>query len=368
MFNRLIDRVTKKKWTEAELDAMVGPAIGCYLSHSPDPEMRAAAASGGTTSALMVHALQAGLIDGAIVCRTFIEDGKVRAHFVMARTVDEILAARGSKYVETKFLREVLPLLEQNEGRFAVCGLPCDITNLKRWEQKNPQLAGKVALRIAFLCGHNSRKELIDGVTAKLCRQADCAKLVDYKFRTGHWRGELSAHFDNGKVIKKPFGYFSDYRNLYFFAERKCVACIDHFGFDADIAFGDVWLYALKDDPVKKTCAVVRSERGMEMFRHAIDAGAFVAEEVGREMILDGQTRIAPTHYNVAARSRAGRWLGVKIPDGPMKVGPVKFFSALVGLANMRWSESNRADLIFKMPKPILRGYLVFKKGIESIK
>lgn len=369
MLNRIIDKLTKKKWSEAEMDAMLGVSRAAYLTHAADDGIREQAASGGTSSALMVAALESGRIDGAIVCRTFVEDGKVRAHFVLARTREEILDARGSKYVETRFLREVLPILEENEGRFAVCGLPCDISNLKRWEEKNPKLAGKVALRMAFLCGHNSRKELIDGITCKLCKLADGGNLVDYKFRTGHWRGELSATFDNGKVATKPFSYFSDYRNLYFFAERKCVACIDHFGYDADISMGDVWLYALRDSPIKHTGILVRSERAAEIFDAAVADGGIIAEEVARETILDGQTRIAPTHYNVTARSRAGKWLGVKIPDRHgMKVGPIKWFSAFLGLADMRWSESSRANLIFRIPRPILRCYLIFKKGIESIK
>jgi coenzyme F420-reducing hydrogenase beta subunit len=368
MLNRIIDKLTKKTWSEAELDAMLGVSRAAYLTHAADDSIREQAASGGTSSALLVAALESGRIDGAIVCRTFVEEGKVRAHFVLARTREEILTARGSKYVETRFLREVLPILEENEGRFAVCGLPCDITNLTRWEEKNQRLAGKVALKIAFLCGHNSRKELIDGVTCKLCKQAG-GQIVDYNFRTGHWRGQLSAKFDNGRVIRKPFSYFSDYRNLYFFAERKCVACIDHFGYDSDISMGDVWLYALRDAPIKHTGVLVRSERAARLLDAAVAEGCIVAEEVPREMILDGQTRIAPTHFNVSARSRAGKWLGVKIPDRHnMKVGPIKWFSAFVGLANMRWSESGRANLIFKIPRPVLRGYLVFKKGIESIK
>lgn len=369
MLNRIIDRMTKKRWSPSEVDALVGPAQAAYLSHASDPAVRGLAASGGTTSAVLATALARGDIDGAIVCRTMIENGRVRAHFVLARTEEEILAARGSKYVETKFLREVLPILEENDGRFAVCGLPCDITNLKRWEEKNPRLARKVALRVAFLCGHNSRKELIDGVSCKLCKEAGGASLLDYRFRTGHWRGELEATFDNGKTIRKPFPFFSDYRNLYFFAERKCVACIDHFGYDADIAMGDVWLYSLRDDPIKHTGVLVRSKRAAALLDAAVADGAVVVEAVSREMILDGQTRIAPVHYNVSARSRAGRLLGVKIPDNHnMKVGPIKWLSAFLGMANMRVSEGRWAGVIFKVPRPLIRGYLIFKKGLESIK
>lgn len=368
MLNRFIDRLAKKSWSPADVDAMVGAARAAYLTYAADSKVRERAASGGTTSALLVRALEYGVIDGAIVCRTFVEDGRVRAHFVLARTRDEILAARGSKYVETSFLKEVLPILRESSGRFAVCGLPCDITNLKRWESKNPDLANKVALRIAFFCGHNSRKELIDGVTCKLCREAGGGKLVDYDFRKGHWRGELEAKFDNGTSVRKPFSYFSDYRNLYFFAERKCVACIDHFGYDSDISMGDVWLYALRDEPIKHTGALVRSERGGALVEAAIADGCIVASRISRETILDGQARVAPVHYNVSARSCVGRFLGAKIPHNhQIEFGPMKLLSAFIGMANMKWSESRIAGTVFSVPRPIIRTYLILKKALESL-
>lgn len=369
MLNRLIDRVTKKAWTPAELDAMLGKSQAAWLTHASQQSIRDVAASGGTTTALLLSALENGDIDGAIVCRTVIEEGKVRAHFVLARTAQDILDARGSKYVETRFLREVLPILERNEGRFAVCGLPCDISNLRRWEEKNAGLAGKIALRIAFFCGHNSRKELVDGVTERLRRQAGGAALVDYSFRTGHWRGELTATFENGRQLRKPFSRFSDYRNLYCFAERKCVACIDHFGYDADISLGDIWLYALRGSAIKHTGVLIRTDIAARIFDAAVAHGAIVSSPITREMMLDGQSRVAPVHFNGSARSRAGRWLGIKIPDRQgLKVGPVGWLSAFIGLANMRWSESSRAKLIFAVPRPLLRGYLIFKKGLESIR
>lgn len=368
-FGRLVDRLTKKDWTDDEVERMVGPATEGYLTYANDEAVRNEAASGGTTSALMIHALDEGLIDGAIVCQTCIEDGKVRARFKVARTAEEVLAARGSKYVETAFLREVLPLLRSNEGRFAVCGLPCDIMNLRRWEEKEPALSERIAYRIAFLCGHNSRKELIDGVVGKLSSEAGGAKLTDFRFRTGHWRGKLTARFDNGDTLQKPFSYFSDYRNLHFFSERKCMACSDHFGYSADLSIGDVWLYNLRNDPVKHSGVLTRNETADALIHSAVSAGVITSEAVGRRYILDGQTRIAPTHYNVTARAKAGRLLGVKLNDTVNMPAPfLKFASAFLGLWNMRVSEGPHAARVFKVPRPLIKGYLYFKKGLESLR
>lgn len=365
----LIDTLTRKEWSENDLSNMLGRTRSTHLAYAGEETIRQEAASGGATSALLIYALENDIIDGAIVCRSVIADGQVRAHFHLAKSREEILAARGSKYVETKFLKEVLPLIRQSEGRIAVCGLPCDISNLKRWENKEPELASRVALRVSFLCGHNSRKELIDGVTRKLKREQSSEKnLVDFKFRTGHWRGNLEAVFDDQTSVKKPFSYFSDYRNLSFYSERKCLACIDHFGFDADISFGDVWLYELRDHPVKHSCVVIRSRRAEEIYQRAVEDEFINSENITSTMILDGQSRIAPTHYDISARAKAAKLLGMKVPDKlNQSTSWIKTISAFLGLVNMQLSESRYARFILRAPRPLIRGYLYFKKGLETL-
>ena len=365
----VIDSLTKKIWSDSDEQGMLGHTLSTHLAYALDKKVRREAASGGATSALLIHALERKFIDGAIVCKSFIDNGRVRARFEIARSREEILSAQGSKYVETKFLKEVLPLLRDNHGKYAVCGLPCDISNLKRWEEKEPELESKVALRVSFLCGHNSRKELIDGITRKLQKEQGAEKnLTVFKFRTGHWRGDLEARYDDDTTVKKRFSYFSDYRNLSFFCEKKCTACIDHFGFQADISFGDVWLYSLKNNPLKHGCVVIRSSRGQKLFNQAIECNALESTQVERRLILDGQSRIAPTHYDITARSKAAKLLGANIPDKlKLKTSTIKVLSSFIGLFNMKISEGKFSNFIFLAPRPMIRGYLYIKKGLETL-
>lgn len=369
-FGEIIDHLTRKEWTEADMRSILGAdARAGYLTYAANNALRAEAASGGTTSALLIHGIETGAFDGAIVCRTVIEEGRVRAEFVLARTAEDILAARGSKYVETKFLRDVLPILRENEGRFAVCGLPCDISNLRRWEEKELALKDKVALRVAFLCGHNSRTGLVDGVMDKLAKETGREDLTGFQFRTGHWRGQMTAHYSDGATVSKSFTYFSDYRNLSCFSERKCMACFDHFGYDSDLSIGDIWLFRLKDDPVKHSGVLTRTDRAEALLASAIGGGAVHSEHVPLRMILDGQSRIAPTHYDVTARRKAAKMLGIKINDPlQLKTSWVKVVSAYLGLWNMKFTEGRLANFVFRLPRPAVKAYLFFKKGLETIR
>jgi len=369
MFGKVIDRVFKKTWTDAEVQRYVGDYQNSYLTYALDESIRIKSASGGATSAILIHGLESGLFDGAVVCNTRVKEGKVRAYFTIATTKEMVLAARGSKYVETKFLHEVLPLIRAFSGRVSVAGLPCDLSALKRRCEKEPQLSSKIVLSIALVCGHNSRTTLIDEITSRLEREAK-KKLVDYRFRVGHWRGQLEAEFEDGSVLSKPTKFFNDYQNLFFFSERKCMFCHDHYGYNADISVGDVWLFGLKNNPIKHTGVIVRSHRGQKAWESAVTANAVHSSEMDIRSIMDGQSRIGPSHYNDTARHKAGKMLGFKIKDTVAQpVSWHSYLNALITLANLRLSEKPWGQsLIFSTPRPLLKFYLYIKKALESLK
>lgn len=362
---RIAERLTAKRWTQEIVDAYVGECRAAFLAYASEADVRDRAASGGAVSATLIALLEAGEIEGALVCQTAVEDGRVRARYVVARTRDEVLAAQGSTYVLGNFVREALPLLREASGRMAVVGLPCDIEALRR----RPELDARVAVRIALFCGHTSNAELVDAVVERLSREAGGAALTGFRFRSGHWRGRLTASFADGTVLERPSGVYNLYQNLYFGCARKCLSCGDHFGYAADLSMGDVWLYRLRSDSIKYSAVIVKTRAGEEALRIAIDSGALTANPSAITEVLDGQRRVAPFHYNVSARSRAGRRLGVTIPD--------------TRRARVRWHEAWAARIVVRnalatqdghglrkamaRPGPLLKAQLLFLKGLESL-
>jgi coenzyme F420 hydrogenase subunit beta len=369
LLGKLFDRLLKKEWSDEYIQRYVGAYLSAHLTHAQSFHIREKAASGGTISALFIHGLQSGFFDGVVVCKTLIVDGKVRARFEIATTEDQVLAARGSKYVETRFLQEVLPLIRSFPGCLAVVGLPCDIAALRHRCSKEPELSEKVKLTIALVCGHNSKTELIDKITTQLETESG-QKLKDYRFRVGHWRGRLEADFENGITISKPSKYFNDYQNLFFFSERKCMACIDHYGYEADISIGDVWLFHLKSDPIKHSGLIVRSLIGDKLYKSTLKANLINSTTIDIRNIMDGQSRIGPSHYNVSARVKAGKIFGLKLKDTVNeRVSWHAYLNALITIANMRLSEKNWGQkIIFVMPRAVLKVGLYFKKALESLK
>ncbi|MDO8915595.1 MAG: Coenzyme F420 hydrogenase/dehydrogenase, beta subunit C-terminal domain [Coriobacteriia bacterium] len=361
----MAERLTRRTWTDEIVDAYVGPFVSAHLAHAVAASVREDAASGGAVTAILVALLDADRVDGALVCVSAIEDGRVRARYRIATTRNELLAARGSTYVLGAFVAEALPLIEAFEGRLAVVGLPCELTALAR----HTGLAEKVAVRIALFCGHATTSELVDHTTARLTQRANGAKLTSFRFRIGHWRGMTRAGFDDGTVIEQPFSAYGLYQNLYYFAAKKCMFCGDHFGYDSDLSAGDIWSAKYKSDPIKHTALIVKTQAGADAIALAEQRGECEVVRVDIGEVLDGQRRIAPFHYNVSARAQAGVGLGLKIPD---RVGAhVRWHeraAARIALQDFLATQSPEgAAAVLRTDRRVLKLKLLLLKGLESL-
>ncbi|MDY0340241.1 MAG: Coenzyme F420 hydrogenase/dehydrogenase, beta subunit C-terminal domain [Coriobacteriia bacterium] len=362
---RLAERLTAVRWTPEIAEAYLGEYLEARLTHAADEGVRDLAASGGAVSAVLVALLESGEIDGALVCRTVVEGGQVRPRYLLATTRDEILAARGSTYVLGDFVRDGLPLIAATPGRFAVVGLPCEIDSLRR----RPELDSRVCVRIALFCGHASRPELIDAVTGRLQTEKRDSELTAFRFRVGHWRGRLQATFADGTVVEKPSSYYNLYQNLYVACARKCLACGDHFGYQADLSMGDIWAYRFKDDPVKHTAVLVKTETGQRVLESSVMSGHLISEPLRIEDVLDGQRRVAPFHFNTSARARVGARLGMCVRD--TRSLRVRWHEQWAARIVMRTAHATQTEAgvqaVLRKPRRLLKLQLLLLKGLESI-
>jgi len=361
-------RLFSKSFSDDEVKMYVGDYRACYFTYASDEKLREKAASGGSVTAILRHLLDTSQVDGALVCRSVITDGKVRAEFFIARDYDELRLSQGSKYTAVYFASQAVPLIKAFEGRLAVVALPCDAMILHRLREKSPDVDRKIVCVIALLCGHNSEPELTDHVVDKLRPNPD-TKLVEYLYRVGHWRGKLTARFDDGNEVIKPYSYFSDYRLLYYFAQPKCKHCFDHFGYFCDISAGDIWSPHMKKEPIKHTALITRSLTGEAIIEEVVQSGCLVARQQGIREIVNGQARVAPYHYDVTVRSRVGRLFGMNIKQRTVKSPRWNhYIVAFLALANERISRSRMGQrIVMRLPRRVIRLYLYAYKAIESL-
>ena len=64
------------------------------------------------------------------------------------------------------------------------------------------------------------------------------------------------------------------------------MVCQDHYAFDADISFGDIWLKEMKANPIKHSSCVIRTDRARELYENAVKDGVLVESHLsGRDLV-----------------------------------------------------------------------------------
>jgi hypothetical protein len=257
------------------------------------------------------------------------------------------------------------PLVQAFEGQVAVMTLPCDASYLRRKMRRSPELQEKIKCILTLYCGHNSTAELTELVVNKC--GAQWQDIEQFSYRTGDWRGRLTFRTRAGKQVDVPTSTFTKYQNLHFFSERKCLGCVDHDGYDADISLGDIWSQSDRLRKAKPTSVVVRTPRGQEIFERF--RNHLEVEDCDPAKILDGNSRGLTYHYNLTARAQAGRVFGMKIADRiRLPTTVLQRLIALIALFNF-WSTTNpRLKKIVRiLPGWLIRVYLVAFKGLQQL-
>jgi coenzyme F420-reducing hydrogenase beta subunit len=362
----LIDRLLQRKWTPEYLQRAVGDYREAYFCHAVDHAMRENAASGGVVTAVLGRLLATGQADGALCVRAVVTEGNVQAEFFIACSSSELAAAQGSKYMPVHF-RDALPLIRDFRGRLALVLLPCDARALRRLRQEEPEVDEKIAFVVTLFCGHNSERELTEAIIRR--HRPRHAQLIDFRHRFGHWRGNLRMRFSDGTETVRPFADFSVYQNLFLFSQKKCHACFDHTGFYGDLAAGDIWSQHMKDDPIKRTAVLSRSARASSLIAGMFADGTLAGYPVTISDVCDGQSRALPFHFNVSARARVSRLFGMRLKDlthQPFAWNEVA--AAFFVMLNERITRSAVGRrLVLSVPRPLLKAYLLFLKGLESL-
>ena len=330
---KLIDRILKTNWSDEQINKFIGKYNGSFFTYATDHLTRSNAASGGTVTAILEGLLNRGEIDAAVVCVLEVVDGKVEANFKLARTHQELLESQGSKYISTRFSSQAMELIRNFNGRLAVVCLPCDANLLSKVAERFPEIRDKVVCVITLFCGHLSSPELTQVVVDRL-RPNPNAALKDFRYRSGHWRGRLTAEYYEGQVVSKKFSAFSKYQNLYYYCETKCMHCHDHVGYFGDIACGDIWLQRMKNDPIKHSAIITKTERGLNILEETARDGLLKIEPQPVQEIVEAQSRSFKIHYNISARAKAGENLGLRIKDEVNE--------------KVRWSDYQVARIILK--------------------
>lgn len=249
-------------------DEGFGPYCYAVLARAKDPVFLQRGQDGGVTSALLVHALNKGTINGAVVGDVLQENPQVGVH-KLATTPEEILACSGSRYTYSPNTVALTEAMKRDVRPLAVVGVPCQVDGVRqqqyssirlevaKWYQKN------ISLVIGLFCSEAFTHEHIKLIAEHLNVQPTDIVNVNVK-------GKVIITLSDGREEIMPLKDFHPY------ARPACLYCLDYAADNADIGVGGIGLSGW-------TFVAVRTEAGHKAFQAAIDDDCFEVMPVESE-------------------------------------------------------------------------------------
>jgi coenzyme F420 hydrogenase subunit beta len=223
---------------------------------STDEQILKVAQNGGVVSALLIHALETGLIDGVLLIDR--DQNWVPIPFI-ARTKEEILACAGSKYTVAPSLSIYKDAINDYKlEKLAFVGMPCQIQAVRKLQLYSPLSTefGKFTLIIGLFCFSNYSYDLM-----KEFVQEDLAAPLSNINKIDVSNGKFNVYMDDGTIktasIKetKKFNWVS------------CQHCNDYCAEGADISVGSVGTVENGWNSV-----IIRTDVGQKLFNDTVKA------------------------------------------------------------------------------------------------
>jgi coenzyme F420 hydrogenase subunit beta len=298
----------------ASLSTTWGPVLEVWEGYSSDADIRFTASSGGVSSALAIHAIEDRAMHGLLHIRAR-DDIPYLNETTLSRTREEILAAVGSRYAPASPC-DGLSLIEDGPSPSVMIGKPCDIAGAAKAAAMRPELRDRLGLTIAIFCAGTPTLrgtfEMLDamGVT-------EPSRVEQLRYRGNGWPGRATAAVreDDGTTQSVSMSYEESWGGiLQRHRQWRCYVCADHTGEFADIAVGDPWYRAPEADEPGRSLIIIRTERGGEFFRTALDAGVIVADRMEPDRLPDAQPWLGRVRGEAGARAATLRLLGIPSP------------------------------------------------------
>ena len=219
-----------------------GPPLGCVrgitLARATSPEVRARGTDGGVVTSLLLHLLDIGRIDGAIVTKRV---GPFQRQPWLALSQEEILEAAGFHFdtshgmkhfsdwysTYSSSISQLGRVTKRHLNRVAFVGTPCQINAIRRMEALGIVPSASIKLHFGLFCTGNFY------FGPEQCRVLEeIGNFTWEEVRKINVKEELMVHLHNQEVR------YVSLDKLDFMKRYACQYCDDYSAEYADLSFG----------------------------------------------------------------------------------------------------------------------------------
>lgn len=274
---------------------------------STDSSIRLAGASGGCGSALLIYALEEGLVDAVVVAMMDAEK-PWRVKPALVRTKEEVKAAGQSKLTIVPTNSVFQEIINHGVDRIGIVGLPCHTHGIRKMQLL--QLPARIIKSIQFVlglyCGANWTYRATEHLIEEYCG-VPLAEVEKVEYRGGKYPGNFTVTAKDGTIREVT----SIERRMFCmgFLRDRCTMCNDYAAEFADISIGDYFAEDMVRGTEGWSSLTVRTLTGERLLKGAVQRGYLKVEATSPEFLLGNigfELKMHGYGYHLEQRKRYG--------------------------------------------------------------
>ncbi|TCN24167.1 Coenzyme F420 hydrogenase/dehydrogenase, beta subunit C-terminal domain [Mesobacillus foraminis] len=251
---------------KANFNEYTGYYLKNYASYVKEGEFRKKGSSGGMGSWIASQLLRLNLVDGILHVKAKNDsDNNMLFEYQISYSEADLSKGAKSKYYPVE-MSKVINLVKENEGRYALIGIPCFIKSVRLLAEHDEIIRDRIKFFIGLVCGHLKSEMFAKSMGWQMGIEPANLKSIDFRKKLV---GKAANNYGvevTGDVKGKRVVLSSPTKSLYttnwghgLFKYNACEYCDDVVGETADVTVGDAWLPKYTNDSMGTNVVIVRN-------------------------------------------------------------------------------------------------------------
>jgi len=303
--NRLYAEIQNIKY-----DKRIGYYLSTYVGYVIEEDYRENASSGGMGTWIFKELFDNDLIDGVIhVKKNPDENSPVLFQYDISRSITEIKAGAKTRYYPVE-MSQVLRIVKEVPGRYAVIGIPSFIMAIRLLSDKDEVIKDRIKFTIGLICGHQKSSKFAEAMAWQMGIKPLDLHDIDFRKKlpqnnAGDYGIEITGVIDHKEVTvsKSAKSLIGQDWGQGYFKSLASDYTDDVMNETADITLGDAWLPEYIEDSKGNNIVIVRNPIIEALIKEGVKSKRINLDIVNVETIFRSQSaHYRHTHDELAYR------------------------------------------------------------------
>lgn len=299
----------------------IGKYVNCYIGYSLDDNFRKIGTSGGLIKWLAYKLFINNDINYFIqVNQNEGNNDELFSYNVIKESSDIVKLKSKTAYYPVS-LEKVIDFIENNEGKYAITGIPCFIKSLRLLSLRNEKIRHRIKFLFGIVCGSLKTANYSKCISWQQGIHPDDLFSIDFREsienKPAYIQGNRINSKDKKTSIKTNKELFGTDYGMGFFKPKACDFCDDVFAEVSDISFGDAWLPEYYNSPLGTSIIIIRNKKLQTFFEKQVKENNIFLKKVDENEIVNSQTssirhRTEGLGYRIYKKKRKKKWYPTK--------------------------------------------------------